>query len=89
MRKCAFGFAELERSQAIAVQGNVDVGRIRIEILAQHEARFSMLIGAGFEKRNVGREREIAAGFGEAEMKGIFGGPHVLAAGVESVNSAL
>ena len=53
----ALGVAELQRGQAVAVERGVDVGRVGVEVLADHQARLAMRLLALADERDVGRER--------------------------------
>src|SRR5262245_45203746 len=59
-RRPALDVAILKRSQPVAVQGRVGIGRIRIEVLSQDQDSFAMRIAARADKADVGRNREIA-----------------------------
>ena len=46
-----FGLAELERRQAVAVEGDVDVGRVGVQALADHQARLAVRVGRPRRRR--------------------------------------
>ena len=79
------GLAKLQRRQPVAVQGDVDVGRIGLQALADHQARLAMLFPASADKRNVGRQREVARSLLPDIVKGVTCRPHVFAAAGDRV----
>ena len=83
----AGGVAELERGEAVAVEGDVDGGRAGIEALADHQDGLAVLVAAGTDEVDVGGEAEIAGGLLPDELELILAEPHVLAGAGESVGA--
>ncbi len=61
VREAALGIPELQRRQAVAVDGGVNIGRIGVEVLADDQARLAMRLLALADEPDVGRERDVAA----------------------------
>ncbi len=77
VREVALGIAELQRREAVAVDGGVDVGRVGVEVLADDQARLAMRLLALADERDIGRERDVAADPLPRVMEGVAGRPHV------------
>ena len=60
VRGGTLGLAELQRGQPVAVQRGINIGRVGIQALADHQARLAMRLGTGAEECDVGRQREVA-----------------------------
>ena len=67
------------------MEGDIDVRRVGVERLADHQHGLAVRIGAGAEERDVGRKDEVAGGFLPRKMEGVLATPHVLAAAGDCV----
>ena len=84
----ALGLAELERRQAVAVQRDVDVGRVGVEALADHQARLAVRVVARAGKAtSAASDRSPEACF-QTKWNASAGEPHVLAAAGDGVSLA-
>ena len=79
MRCRTLRVAELQRGKAFAVQRHIDVGRIGIEALPDHEHGLAMRIAALLGKCDVCRQRNISADLLPGKLEGIGCEPHVFA----------
>ena len=68
---------ELQRRQAVAVHGDVDVGRIGVERLADDPADLAVRIDARARERRVGADDEVAGHLAPGELELVARGPHV------------
>src|SRR5256885_5357185 len=84
-RWAGFFVAELQGGHAVAVESDVDVGRIGVERRTRHEERFTVGIHAFAEKLNVGLERTVAGNFYPDEMEIVFIEPDIFPAGSDGV----
>src|SRR5271166_4024201 len=75
----AFFIASLDGSEAIAMQRRVDVWRVGIKTLADHQNTFAMRSAAGFEKSNVSAQSDISRHLFPNELKGVGRSPNILA----------
>jgi len=73
----AFDGAVLERCKAVAMDGDVGVDRVGIEILAEHEHRLPMSVDTRADKADIGLQGGIAGDATPEEMKGVLGAPDV------------
>ena len=81
----AFFFTILQRGEAVAVQRGVDVNRIGVERLANHQHAFAMRIAAEAVESNLGADADVARHFFPGELEFVFGHPHVVAAAGDRV----
>ncbi len=79
MGECASLGTELQGGHSVAVPGDIDVGRIRVQTLAEHQYRLAMFIAAGAEEADIGGEHGIARNLFPDKLEGIRAQPHVLA----------
>src|SRR5579859_1312735 len=84
-REAAFFVAELERGHAIAVEGDVGVGRIGVQRRTHHKKRLAMRIHAFADKLNVRLEKTVAGNFYPDKVEIVFIEPDIFAAGGDGV----
>src|SRR6516225_11511417 len=70
---------KLQRGEPIAVHGYVDVGRTRVETLADHQAGFAMGVAPSRLPFDSRLQREISRNSLPHEVQRVIGEPHVLA----------
>src|SRR5262249_51514521 len=87
VRQVALRVAELQRGEPVAVERSIDVGGVRIEVLADHETRLTMRLLPLADERDIRGERKVAALYTlPGVMKGVAGRPHVRAAAGDGVS---
>jgi len=69
--RAAFDGAVLERREAVAMDGDVGVDGVGIEILAEHEHCLPMSVATGADEADIGLEGDIAGDSTPEEMKGV------------------
>src|ERR1700681_817593 len=69
MGRGALFIAVLQRRHTIAVERHVDVGRIRLQALPNHQHGLAMLVSARAQKRDVGCYGYISSNFLPGEME--------------------
>ncbi len=89
LRDAALRAAELERCQAVAVDGRVDVGGFRVERLAHDPPELPMRIDALAEKRRVRAHDEVAGELPPRELELVARAPHVHAGAGDRVGLRL
>ena len=77
--------AKLQRGQPARVQGHVDINRIGVQTLAQHQRRFLVLVSSLSQERDVGRQGHVSRHFLPHKLKGVGRKPHVFAAAADRV----
>src|SRR6267154_2515884 len=80
MREAAGRFTKLERSQSVTVNGDVEVGRIGLEALADHQAGLAMSVAPGAEPLDGAAQSDVSRDALPDKMECIIGKPHILAA---------
>jgi hypothetical protein len=83
----AFFIASLYGREAVAMQRGVDVWRIGIQSLADHQDTFAMSFASSSEKSNIGCQSYIASYLFPNELKGVGGSPHILATSGDRVRA--
>ena len=64
----------------LAVDRDIDIGRIRVQALTDHQAGLAMCIHTAADERHIRREGKIALSFLPGKVKGIAVEPHVRSA---------
>src|SRR5882724_247564 len=80
-REAAFLVAELQGGHAVAVESDVDVGRIGVERRTGHEQSLAMRVHAFAKELNVGLEKTVTGDFHPDKVEIVFVKPDVFAAG--------
>ena len=73
----AFDCSVLERSEAVAMDGDVGIDGVGVKILSEHEHGLAVGVDTRAEEADIGLEGDIAGDATPEEMEGVLGAPDV------------